>query len=126
MEKFGRLYKIRKGVDMDFPLEKYKFYVNGNQVIAVSSFAGRTVKGTAHCADEDNFNLEIGKEIAAARCNLKISEKRYQRAVKRFNEAYNKLIAAEEFLQKMIDYSEDAGIGVMKARAELGELLKKY
>lgn len=34
---------------MRFPFDKYKYYHNGNQVIAVSTFAGKTVKGIAKC-----------------------------------------------------------------------------
>lgn len=55
---------------------KYKFYYNGNEVIAVSTFAGKTIKAKVKCNPEDVFDVEKGKQLAAARCNLKIAKKR--------------------------------------------------
>ena len=48
-----------------YPLEKYKYYQAGNKVIAVSTFAGRTVRGVAKCNPKDNFDLEKGKMLPA-------------------------------------------------------------
>lgn len=64
----------------EFPLEKYKFYIAKNKVIAVSTYAGKTVRGVAVCADSDTFDLEKGKRLAAARCNAKVAEKRLKNA----------------------------------------------
>ena len=66
---------------MAFPIEKYKFVettdAQGNkQVIAISTYAGRTVKGVATCAPEDEYNLEAGKKLAAAKCEVKVATKR--------------------------------------------------
>lgn len=56
---------------------KYKYFTNGeNMVVAVSSYKGRTIRGVAKCSEEDEFDLETGKKLAAARCALKIAEKR--------------------------------------------------
>ena len=33
----------------NFPLEKYRYYVDGNRVIAVSTYCGKTVRGVAVC-----------------------------------------------------------------------------
>jgi hypothetical protein len=59
---------------MRFPFDKYKYYHNGNQVIAVSTFAGKTVKGIAKCDPNDTFSLETGKHLAALKCNNKIPQ----------------------------------------------------
>ena len=40
-----------------YPIEKYKFYTNGSRVIAVSSYAGKTVRGVAVCHAGDTFSL---------------------------------------------------------------------
>ena len=64
----------------EFPLERYKFYIAKNKVIAVSTYAGKTVRGVAVCADSDTFDIEKGKRLAAARCNVKIAEKRLKNA----------------------------------------------
>lgn len=81
-------------------MNKYHFYTTGNKVIAVSTYAGRTVRGIAKCSDKDEFNLEKGKQLAAARCGLKIAEKRLKRAD-------GKLIEAKEDEEKAKKYTKD-------------------
>ena len=70
-----------------FPLEKYRYYFAGNKIIATSTYAGQTVRGVALCAPEDEFNEAKGKELAAARCNEKVAQKRYNRAMNKSIEA---------------------------------------
>lgn len=56
---------------------KYRYYTNGeNVVVAVASYAGRTIRGVAKCSDQDEFDLETGKKLAAARCAMKIAKAR--------------------------------------------------
>ena len=38
---------------MKFDENKYKYYTAGNKVIAVSTYAGKTVKGVAKCDPKD-------------------------------------------------------------------------
>ena len=60
----------------------YKFYqynhkrADGTECVriaAVSSFAGKPVKGYADCHPNDAFDVEYGQELAAARCAEKIA-----------------------------------------------------
>ena len=60
---------------------KYRYYTNGeNVVVAVASYAGRTIRGVARCSEQDEFDLEIGKKLAAARCAMKIARARVKNA----------------------------------------------
>lgn len=95
----------------------YKFYqynhvrADGStslRVVAVSSFAGRPVKGYADCHPHDEFDLEYGKELAAARCAEKIAAKRCKRAYNKVDEAKAMAVAAMAHLQKMMKYESDA------------------
>ena len=62
-------------------MTKYSFYTDGKtKVVAVSTYAGRAVRGVAKCDVNDTFSLEDGKKLAAARCNEKIAKKRLARA----------------------------------------------
>ena len=63
-----------------YPIEKYKFIQNGNKVIALTRDDGKTIRGVAICSENDTFDLEKGKELAAARCALKVARRRWQRA----------------------------------------------
>lgn len=96
------------------PLDRYDFYVpetcDGKpyQVIAVSSFAGRKVRGIAKCNPNDTFNLENGKRLAAARCNRKIAKRRMARAADKYSDAFAAVLAANERYEKARQYYMDA------------------
>jgi hypothetical protein len=90
---------------MSFALDRYKFFTNENKVVAVSSYAGKTVRGTAKCDPKDSFNLEKGKKLAAARCNAKVAKKRYQRALQKHWEAIIAYEKAKDYLTQMEDYA---------------------
>lgn len=91
-----------------YPIEKYKFYTNGSRVIAVSTYAGKIVRGVAVCHVDDTFSLEKGKKLAALRCAEKIARKRLNRAEHKVDEAYWAYVDAEAYLNKMCDYKDDA------------------
>lgn len=55
---------------------KYRYYTNGEIVVAVASYKGRTIRGVAKCSEQDEFDLETGKKLAAARCAMKIARER--------------------------------------------------
>ena len=78
------------------------------RITAVSSFAGRIVKGHADCHPDDEFDLEYGKALAEARCNEKIAAKRCKRAYNKVDEAKAQANAALAHLQKMMQYEADA------------------
>lgn len=73
----------------EYPLDKYRYVVVGNKVIAISTYACKTVKGVAKCDPVDNFDLEKGKKLAAARCNEKVAKLRLKRATKMFRDTYS-------------------------------------
>ena len=99
---------------MRFPITKYKFVrvpaneKHGEQIIAMSTFAGKTVKGVATCHPGDTFNMEKGMEIAAGRCAEKIAGKRIKRADECLNDAYELLWFAQAEVNRMQAYVDDA------------------
>lgn len=86
-----------------FPYDKYKYFVNGNKIIAISTYAGKTVRGVATCHPEDNFDMETGKQLAAMRCDLKVREKRWKAANRKAEEKW-------EAFRKAEDESDEADI----------------
>ena len=111
---------------MKFPMEKYKFYVTKDTVIAVSSFAGRRVKGVAKCDPRDSFDLEKGKELAAARCDAKISNKRYKRANEKLSIVTAKLEKYNKELEKALNYYKDAQERLFDSIDELQKLEESF
>lgn len=102
----------------------YKYVVIPcEKVIAISTYAGRTVKGVAKCHPNDTFDVEFGKKLAAARCNEKIAYKRLTRALNKFGEAVDESVAADEKMKRMRDYVLDAGAAHEEAQRILRELV---
>lgn len=108
-----------------YPLSKYRFYTNGNKVVAVSTYAGRTVRGVAKCAENDNFDLDKGRELAAARCAEKVAIKRFHRASTKLREAKEAFMKAKEHYDRMKDYYYDADEILGETSRNLDFLLKK-
>lgn len=106
----------------------YKFYTHtrkdgAKEIIAVSTYAGRRVKGKAVCAPEDEFNTTVGEELAKLRCAVKIDLKRAKRAeaekeyLLSLRDELNKLIAKND------RYVEDSIDTLMRDEARLNDLL---
>ena len=108
----------------EFPIEKYRFYTNGKKVIAVSTYCGKVIRGTASCNPKDKFDLEKGKMLAAARCNERVARKRERMATNRMYEARDAVANAMEYLNTMNDYKVDATNARMAAETKLAELLE--
>ena len=89
-------------------MRKIKFYNSDNKVIAVSSFGEQLVKGVAKCDPSDTFSLEIGKELAEARCNLKVASKRVKYADTKLDEAIAAFDAAADYLCYVKKYHASA------------------
>ena len=105
-------------------MDKYTFYTTKNKVIAVSTYAGKVVRGVAKCDPRDEFDLEKGKELAAARCGEKIAAKRFKNASRKYKEANAAKEAADIKVGKMLMYKLDSANAYMKAKEKLEDIEK--
>ena len=101
----------------------YRIYETPDKVIAVSSFAGQTVRGVAKCNPADEFDSEKGAALAAARCGLKIAQKRTKRAYAKVDEAKAIVDAAVAHLTEMLKYQADAEANQNAAQFEVDTVL---
>lgn len=104
---------------------QYKFYNSNNKVIAVSTFAGKPVRGVAKCNPNDTFSLEDGKALAAARCDKKIATKRLKSAKAKLENALAVVRAARKFADSMVSYYDTATVKLKEATKIEEELLTK-
>lgn len=116
---------------MKYPLEKYRFIERTRkdgvkEIIAISTYAGKVVKGVAKCAPGDDYFIADGEEIAAARCNAKIAAKRAKRAEKKLAEAEARLVEAIKYRNAMQEYAVDSAYALKVAEDELEEILSDY
>lgn len=109
-------------------MAKYKFYTdNSKEVIVVSTYARKNVRGVARCNPQDDFNYEIGKQIAKARCDLKIAEKRVKRAREKYDaatEAFNKAAVEVDKATKYLLSAEKVSVDACKELEKCGELVR--
>ena len=116
---------------MKYSLDKYKFFIfknekGGTTVSAISTYAGKTVKGVAKCDPRDEFDVEKGKKLAAARCSVKIANKRVARASRKYLEAADALYTAQVKFDEMRQYYMDAVDQADEAAVELREMLAEF
>lgn len=98
-------------------MSKYRFYSDGkNKIVAVSTYAGKTVRGVAKCDPRDNFQTAKGEELAMARCAEKIAAKRVARSKKEFEKAKTMVAIAQKRLEKMDSYVKDSVIAYNTAK----------
>lgn len=107
-----------------FPLDKYRFYIAGNKIIATSTYGGKRVRGVSICHPEDDFSLETGKKLAAARCNEKVAAKRYARAQAKYTEACRVRDEAIAYVARMKDYLNDSFVAMNEAAQECDNIIK--
>lgn len=117
---------------MSYDVNKYRYVIHDGvdknhqpvkEVIAISTYAGRTVRGVAKCDPRDEYSVEAGKALAAARCELKVSEKRAERAKMKYDEAMAQMEAAKVYFAEMEHYLTDSMDALAEARCNLNELL---
>ena len=84
--------------------EHYNYRINGHMVSAGAKFAGNWVWGHAYCHEADEFDEDFGKNLAAARCNVKIAELRWKRAKKRYEETRRAVAEAHVAFDEACDY----------------------
>ena len=116
-----------------FDVNKYKCYayeeknedgsVRCPTVVAISTYAGKNVKGYAKVHPGDEFCWEKGRDLAIARCNAKIAEKRHKRAQKKMAEAQKLLTEAQKYLMDMTEYVCDSADELADAKANVAKLM---
>jgi hypothetical protein len=118
-----------------YDVNKYKCYgydeknedgsIRAHCVVAISTYAGKTVKGYAKCHPDDAWDWEKGKALAIARCAEKIAAKRNARATRKVAEAQNILAEAIAYLNDMLDYQLNSADELAIANAEVNKLISK-
>ena len=108
--------------------DRYTYVVvpKKRKVIAYSTYAGQGVRGIAKCAPDDKFDIEFGKKLAAARCNVKVARKRLKRALERRDMAWEEFAQIEERLLKEEDYVDDANVALTEAEVYLESIMRDY
>lgn len=113
---------------------KFRFNVDGHnytiytdnktRVIAVSTYAGKSVRGIATCASGDEFDLSAGVKIAANRCAVRIAEKRLRNATNRYETTKMWFEEASKCIGEAAEYKSDAVEKLAAAQKKLEKTIK--
>ena len=111
-----------------YPIDKYRYYKvempnGGIKTIAVSTYAGKTVRGVAICAPGDTYDENKGKELAAARCELRVAEKRYNRAHSKVEDMTAIINNVVNMYNDALSYQKDSAKARDEAESHLMNLL---
>lgn len=104
----------------------YRIFTHANETVAVSSFAGKPVRGVARCADGDNFDAEYGKNLAICRCDAKIARKRLKRATQKMRALQEYMEFVQKEYDKTMAYVTDAKSEFVRAKDLLNCLESAY
>lgn len=110
-------------------MNKFRFvsYTDGNGrkvIVAISTYAGKHIRGIAKCDPVDEFSIEKGKKLAAARCHARIAGKRLERAKSKLAKAEEEIYLTKQYYHNMQNYLNDANDEYLEALAEVDILLK--
>ena len=106
----------------------YKIYTDekNKTVIAVCHYAGRDVRAVAKCSPEDTFDIEVGTELAIARCEWKVAKIKlrnagscYMKAAKAADEAALRLSKMKDYYMDSVDQLDEAGAVMQKVIEKL-------
>lgn len=103
---------------------RYKYFCYGNHVVCVSTFAGRCVRGVAKCSPHDEYDEEKGMKLARLRCDVKVAERRVNRAKTIENATWDNLCDANEAYSEAASYYDNAVERLIEARKNLEDFEK--
>ena len=94
------------------------------EIIALGSYLGSTVKGSAKCDPRDSFDANTGEMLAALRCNEKIAERRMRNAISKVDEALTVLEKAQAEYDKSSKYLAHAQLEYAEASKMLVDFVE--
>ena len=88
----------------------YRYYFDDDKrtIYAVTTYAKKPVRAKAVCAPEDTYSTFKGADLARARCDVKVSEKRIKNAEAKVQQAYTEWMDAKKRYAEMKSYLKDA------------------
>ena len=114
-----------------FPIEKYHFKdfkqtnPDGSEshvVIALSTYAAKTVRGVAKCNASDEFSIKTGKELAAARCDVKVCHKRLRNLSKKRYELAKRISELARYYEEVTQHYNSAAEDLVASHERLAAL----
>ena len=104
----------------------FTYSFSENRVYCMTFYAGKTVKGVAKRNPEDEFDLEVGKKLARARCEYKLRKKQLKNKLKRCEIAESELMIAQNHARNAVIYKVEAEENLKAAKKALEEIESSF
>lgn len=104
---------------------KFVILENDRTVIAITKWHGKTYKGFARCSENDEWNEDLGKRLAAARVELKVARAREHQADIEMRQILRLQNQIYEAGKKVAAYNRDAGKKWFDAQKNLDAILEE-
>lgn len=104
---------------------KVKFVRADNSIIAITRYAGKTLRASAKCNPEDKFDEDKGRKLAEARLKVKLVKHRKNWAMRQMIKADIEYIQALRKARKMNKYVDDTWLEYENAMKNLKEIEEK-
>lgn len=112
-------------MELTYANHNYHIYSDGKSIIvATATYAGKTYRGVAKCAPEDEFNYEQGAALAAARCAQKIAKARLAHFQARVKDADIWVKNCQDYSNAMREHLKDATCEIDLISRDLQNLTK--
>lgn len=101
------------------------YYYHDTDVIATTTYCGKSVRAVAKCNPEDEYDRQFGEALALARLNLKVAKKRRARSYEKMYAAADAHREALDFYYEMRNYNDAAIQEVKDAEAALKFIMEQ-
>ena len=102
------------------------YNIGNNKVVCIKRYAGKTYRGISKCdISHDNFDENVGMQLAKLRCDVKIAKKKLLRAAEKTQEAKSIHSAAEENYRYQLSRYNSIQQEYTKLFSELADLENK-
>lgn len=103
---------------------KHNFFVHDNKIYCVTTYKGKTIKSVSKCHPEDEYSFEDGMDLAEARCDVKVSERRLTLAIENMQKADAEYKKAKELRDRAWNHLQNSITAKDEAVKRLTELEK--
>ena len=113
--------------DLNLYGDKCNFYIDkkNRTVVCATTYKGESIRGVAKCDPADDFNIDVGKVLAYARCRQKLAKKKLAHSKRVYAKALADEMKAKNNVMKAFVFMHDSEEYLKNSNKELNELNKR-
>ena len=107
--------------------DKCNFYIDkkNRTVVCATTYKNERLRGIAKCDPADDFDIDVGKVLAYARCRQKLAKKKLAHSKKVYAKALADELKAKNNAMKAFVFMHDSEEYLRQSNNELKELNKR-